>query len=281
MSLNSKIRMSAVVIVLIIPIILCLGCMHKSESHTVAPVKYKAAEIIEKYETEYETYSEAAWTDKNGNPTYPMEPWDNFGSNADNAVKIARNYMPDNLIDNLSTEELIEFANSTVCEVFSIKINPVRNAAINNIMEKSNAFEAASRRIDFYQCYARFYIDKLSTQNITMDSWKQYRGVMAAEIVLGGNRAYNSLDDSTRTELLCTIISTAKAREKSDYTEAYGGINEYTVSPFIMTVTGSSSHENQWIQYIQNAELTDVEREYVDSAVNYYANNKVFRFRLE
>lgn len=64
-----------------------------------------------------------------------MEPWDNFGSNADNAVKIARNYMPDNLIDNLSTEELIEFANSTVCEVFSIKINPVRSAAINNIME--------------------------------------------------------------------------------------------------------------------------------------------------
>ena len=78
-----------------------------------------------------------------------------------------------------------------------------------------------------------------------------------------------------------TIISTAKAREKSDYTEAYGGINEYTVSPFIMTVTCSSSHENQWIQYIQNAELTDVEREYVDSAVNYYMHNKVFRFRLE
>ena len=48
-----------------------------------------------------------------------------------------------------------------------------------------------------------------------------------------------------------------------------------------MTVTGSSSHENQWIQYIQNAELTDVEREYVDSAVNYYMHNKVFRFRLE
>lgn len=31
----------------------------------------------------------------------------------------------------------------------------------------------------------------------------------------------------------------------------------------------------------KNAELTDVEREYVDSAVNYYMNNKVFRFRLE
>ena len=44
--------------------------MHKSESHTVAPVKYKAAEIIEKYETEYETYSEAAWTDKNGTHSF-------------------------------------------------------------------------------------------------------------------------------------------------------------------------------------------------------------------
>ena len=28
---------------IILPIILCCGCMHKSESHTVAPVKYKAA----------------------------------------------------------------------------------------------------------------------------------------------------------------------------------------------------------------------------------------------
>ena len=188
-------------------------------------------------------FSEENWIDSEGNLLYPYEDNEELMTGIDNIL--ASLYMPQEVVENASSEELLKIVLDGLLETNAVMPNVYNNPsdyvahccginqAVNELLQRSDLVEVV------YNDYCR------RSYNVPDESAKSYEvnKLQFEEIILGSNHAFTLMNDDMREDVLEEVIR--KNAEIAVYANDIG-----LTSVFFAMIEDENSHGNSdWYTY--------------------------------